>query len=248
MASEERTPQSAEQKDNLAQPVPRVHTAPRLLRVVITSVLVVGICIAGLFAFDLYQQGYDSLIWDDTQPSQPEEVFDPATITEDTTFEQIDDGYDQLCAQALEEYDCTHASQSACLNVANSYFNWGMALLSKSSNTQQDEYVQGLFMKSYEYYGEYLKISSIPAVEVNSAIALFYAGDSDKAIQALEELVQQQPTYAPAWSNLGLFYESEERLDDAVDAYTKACQSTSDEPGVEQARMFAQERLDALDE
>lgn len=248
MANEDIEPRLSEQQDAAVQPALRVHTVLRVLRVIITSVLVISVCLAGLFAFDLYQHGYSAFVRGDSLSSQNDEVFDPASITEDTTFEQIDQGFDHTCDQALEEYGRPHASQSACLNVANTYFNWGMALLGKSSSTQQDEYVQDLFMKSYEYYDEYLKISSIPAVEVNSAIALFYAGDGDKAIQALEELVQQQPTYAPAWSNLGLFYESEGCLDDAVDAYTKACQSTSDDTGVDEARVFAQERLDALDE
>ena len=65
-------------------------------------------------------------------------------------------------------------------------------------------------------------------------------------VETLEGFVTEVDDFGPAWANLGMFYESENRADDARAAYEKAIAADSDNSyGV---KHYAQARLVTLDE
>ena len=81
---------------------------------------------------------------------------------------------------------------------------------------------------------------------VDRAICVFYTGDHASAIAALEDLTQNvDPGFAPAWANLGMFYENDGRTDDARQAYETAIEAAGDADAYG-VRDYAQDRLDAL--
>ena len=109
----------------------------------------------------------------------------------------------------------------------------------------QADYLVDALNQAIARYDDYLEDNpGSKSVEVDRAICIFYTGDVDRAISTLEEFVAQDDTFGPAWANLGMFYESEERIDDARAAYEHAIETDPDDAyGV---LTYAQQRLDAL--
>lgn len=82
-------------------------------------------------------------------------------------------------------------------------------------------------------------------MEVDRAICVFYSGDHEGAIADLEDLTAREGDFAPAWANLGMFYESHGDAAKAKKAYRTAIDAAEkdDTYGVKD---YAQQRLDAL--
>ena len=81
-----------------------------------------------------------------------------------------------------------------------------------------------------------------PNVQTDRSIATFYSNDATAAIKLVREVTVKQPTFAPAWLNLGMFYDATGKPVFAVAAYTKYV--TLDPKG--QAVPYATDRLKAL--
>lgn len=139
------------------------------------------------------------------------------------------------------------ASEDDPLTRANNFFDMGMAAMESAQDEESQQQAAGLFAQAVEYYDEYLATASSSSAEVDRAICVFYSGDHEGAIADLEALVKRDSTFAPAWANLGMFYESHGDTAKAKKAYQQALDAAKKEDtyGVKD---YAQQRLDALSE
>lgn len=139
------------------------------------------------------------------------------------------------------------ASEDDPLTRANNFFDMGMAAMESAQDEESKQQAAGLFAQAVEYYDEYLATASSSSAEVDRAICVFYSGDHEGAIADLEALVKRDSTFAPAWANLGMFYESHGDTAKAKKAYQQALDAAKKEDtyGVKD---YAQQRLDALSE
>lgn len=80
------------------------------------------------------------------------------------------------------------------------------------------------------------------------ALALEYAGEgaTERAIALLEELVHDDPTYVPAYQQLGYAYQKLERREEAIAVLKRGLQ-VAVEQGDLHARGEMQEALDELE-
>ncbi|WP_419053821.1 tetratricopeptide repeat protein [Collinsella stercoris] len=139
------------------------------------------------------------------------------------------------------------AGEDDPLTRANNFFDMGMAAMESAQDEESKRQAAGLFAQAVEYYDEYLAMASSSSAEVDRAICVFYSGDHEGAIADLEALVKRDSTFAPAWANLGMFYESHGDTAKAKKAYQQALDAAKKEDtyGVKD---YAQQRLDALSE
>ena len=128
----------------------------------------------------------------------------------------VDANYTSTIEQLQAQYDADPTNPSTLLQLANGYFDWGAAAQQVAATDEDGKHVVDLFNQAIARYDDYLEDNpGSKSVEVDRAICIFYTGDVDRAISTLEEFVAQDDTFGPAWANLGMFYESEERIDDA---------------------------------
>lgn len=180
-----------------------------------------------------------------------------ATATTGTTddaddaeaMDTVDAQYGTATRQLLAQYDADPSNSSTLINVANSYFDWGVAALNHATTTDDHTHATDLLGHAIEYYDTYLESNPLAkSAIVDRAICRFYTGDTDTAIAELEDLVTNvDAAFAPAWANLGMFYESAGRVDDARTAYQTAIDAAGDDDAYN-VTAYAQERLSALDD
>lgn len=172
---------------------------------------------------------------DGSQDTQDEDVM-----------ETVDAQYGTAAQTLRTQYEADPSNPSALLNLANGYFDWGVAALNHSDGTEDEAHAREIFTNAIEYYDEYLDGNpGSKSVVVDRAICVFYTGDHDAAISALESLLADDDSFAPAWANLGMFYETDGRTDDAATAYQRAIDAAGDDDAYN-VKDYAQQRLDAL--
>lgn len=168
------------------------------------------------------------------------------TVSEEHDMSHVDAQYQTTVDNLRKQYDADPTNPSALLNLANGYFDWGVSALDVVQSDEDQAHVIDLFSNAISRYDDYLADNpGSKSVEVDRAIAIFYTGDTDRAIAELEEFTASDDSFGPAWANLGMFYENAGRTDDARAAYEKAVSCDPDDAfGV---KTYAQQRLDALD-
>ena len=174
-----------------------------------------------------------------------------ATNTDDSV--QMPEGHPDVTvdedgnATVSEDGSDSSSDASDPLTLANNYFDMGMAAMQSATDEGSQAKAADLFNQAVAYYDEYLAGTSSASATVDRAICVFYGGDHDGAIADLEAFVEQDGTFAPAWANLGMFYESHDEQDKAKNAYEQALVAAEkdDTYGVKD---YAQQRLDALNE
>ena len=115
-------------------------------------------------------------------------------------------------------------SYTVLVDQGNAYFDWGIDLQQASSTNEALRGAdQPLWISAQQYYERATTVKSDdPNVTIDYAIATFYSGDAVKAITIAEKVRKEQPDFAPAWFNLGVFYQAQGRNADAYNAYQKA--------------------------
>lgn len=91
-----------------------------------------------------------------------------------------------------------------------------------SNSDAADEHIRQTYAAAIPYYQAYLAQNASKAVTVDLAIATYYSGDEQAAIELLEEFVAGNDAFSPAWYNLGVFYEDQGRYQEAVTAFENA--------------------------
>lgn len=166
-------------------------------------------------------------------------------VSSEHDMTHVDANYASVIEQLQAQYDSDPSNPSALLQLANGYFDWGVAARGVGATDEDDAHVVDLFNRAIARYDDYLEQNpDSKSVEVDRAISIFYAGDRDRAIAELESFTAADGSFGPAWANLGMFYETEGRTDEAIAAYERAIESdSSDAYGVKD---YAQQHLDAL--
>lgn len=131
------------------------------------------------------------------------------------------------------------------LTLANNYFDMGMSAMASATDAEGQSQAAELFTQAIAHYDEYLAEHASASAEVDRAICVFYAGDHEGAIADLEAFTKRDATFAPAWANLGMFYESHGDESKAIDAYEKAI-AAAEKDDTYGVKDYAQQHLDAL--
>lgn len=169
------------------------------------------------------------------------------TSTDGSAMESIDAQYGTAAQQLASQYEADPTNPSTLLNLANGYFDWGVAAMNHAASDEDSAHARELLARAVEYYDTYLADNpGAKSATVDRAICVFYAGDTDQAIEALEALISDDPSFAPAWANLGMFYESQGSTEKAADAYRRAIEASAEDDAYN-VGSYAQERLDALE-
>lgn len=169
------------------------------------------------------------------------------TSTDGSAMESIDAQYGTAAQQLASQYEADPTNPSTLLNLANGYFDWGVAAMNHAASDEDSAHARELLARAVEYYDTYLAENpGAKSATVDRAICVFYAGDTDQAIEALEALISDDPSFAPAWANLGMFYESQGSTEKAADAYRRAIEASAEDDAYN-VGSYAQERLDALE-
>lgn len=159
------------------------------------------------------------------------------------TMDEVNATYGTAERNLQATYDADSSNPVALLNLANGYFDWGDAAQSVAKTDDEKQHARDLFNKAIGLYDQYLDANpNSNSVIVDRAIAIFYAGDHKKAIAQLEEFTAGNDSFAQAWANLGMFYQTDGQTDKAKAAYQKAVDTATDS----NVKAYAQENLEAL--
>lgn len=222
--------------------------AKRAQAVIVIAVLVIVAAIAAVvLSGALNPSAPQQAATSDTQTFSTAADDGSAATSDEHDMSHVDANYTSTVEALQEQFDADPTNPSALLQLANGYFDWGVSAMSVAQTDEDSAHVTDLFNQAIARYDDYLEDNpGSKSVEVDRAICIFYTGETDRAIAELEELVARDDAFGPAWANLGMFYESEGRTDDAKAAYERAVDA--DENDAYGVKTYAQQRLDALNE
>jgi tetratricopeptide (TPR) repeat protein len=121
------------------------------------------------------------------------------------TLEQI--ANDHL--PAVNSYTAVLASEptsyTALVGLGNTYFDWGFQIQQAiGASTGND---LPMWLSAATLYSQALTVQpGDPNVATDFAISLFYSGQTDRAIEVIEQVKVESPEFGPAYFNAGIFY------------------------------------------
>ncbi len=185
---------------------------------------------------------------DTSEGAAQDSAGDAGSDASDThTVEGIDAQYGTTVRSLKAQYEADPSNPSALYNLANAYFDWGLAVQNHAVSDDDAAHAVEVFKQAVSYYDTYLADNpDAKSVTVDRAICVFYTGDHTAAITDLEEMLAQDDSFAPAWANLGMFYENDGRTDDAQQAYERALATAGDDDPYN-VKTYAEQRLEALE-
>lgn len=167
--------------------------------------------------------------------------------------EYFDNMYEDTVADLESTVEQNPDDSASLLTLANDYYTWGSYVSMLATTDDETSHGLDLFGKAVERYDQYLGLvgddtssDDVNSARVSRAMCLYYQGQTDEALSALEELTQSSEdfSYAPAWADLGLLYEYSGSTDKAIAAYQRAIEcDPDDEAG---AKSYAEQRLESL--
>ncbi len=191
------------------------------------------------------------------QPQPEDATTDEATedaATEDATTEEpaeeltgialADSHYQPLVDELKANLEANPSDLASILNLGNYYMDWALEASSSAYTDEETLYVSDLYDEAIAYFDRYLEINDSKDIRSRRALCMYYAGDTQEAIAALEEFTAEVTDYAPSWLYLGVMYEATGRGDDALAAYLKATETDPDD--LYGMRSYATERIAAL--
>ena len=97
---------------------------------------------------------------------------------------------------------------AALVSLGNAYFDWAIAKEQASQGTTTSAAALApLWLAAKDAYSRALEVKGDESpVRVDYAITVFYSGDSVTAIKIAEDVTKADPTFSPAFFNLGVFY------------------------------------------
>ena len=185
---------------------------------------------------------------DASEEATQDSAGDAGSSASDThTVDDIDAQYGTTVRSLKAQYEADPSNPSALYNLANAYFDWGLAVQNHAVSDDDAAHAVEVFKRAVSYYDTYLADNpDAKSVTVDRAICVFYTGDHTAAITDLEEMLAQDDSFAPAWANLGMFYENDGRTDDAQQAYERALATAGDDDPYN-VKTYAEQRLEALE-
>lgn len=127
-------------------------------------------------------------------------------------------------SSALKSYP---TSATLIVSLANVHENYAFDLMKEANKTSTPatatmELLQKEWSAALANFKKAAKIQK-PAKDtsVDYAIASYYSGETTAAIKLARGALAQDPNFAPAYYNLGIFYETANNTALAIDSYTK---------------------------
>ena len=226
-------------------------TRARAIVLIAALVVVVAIAVAviagGFNPASQAAQGADTSAGTTAGQASTDGTSSDAADSDADAMETVDAQYGTAAQSLRAQHEADPTNPTTLLNLANGYFDWGVAALNHAAGDDDEAHATELLNEAIGYYDSYLADNAgAKSAIVDRAICVFYTGDHASAIAALEDLVTNLDAgFAPAWANLGMFYEAEGRTEEASNAY----QTAIDAAGAEDAygvRDYAESRLAAL--
>ena len=106
-------------------------------------------------------------------------------------------------------------SYTALVGLGNTYFDWGSQIQQAiGASTGND---LPMWLSAATLYNQALTVQpGDPNVATDFAIALFYSGQTDRAIEVIEQVQVESPEFGPAYFNAGVFYRFAGDTDKAI--------------------------------
>lgn len=179
--------------------------------------------------------------------SNPWQAFQAPQQDPAQTANTVDAQFQPQVASLTNVLQSDPASYTVLVSLGNTYFDWAVQKQQASQNSTatigadlplwtaaKDAYARAVAVKNDE-----------STVRVDYAIALFYTGDSTKAIEIAEGVMKDDPTFGPAWFNGGIFYQTIGDKDKAITAFERYL-ALDPEATTGGSPDFAKEQLKAL--
>ncbi|NTU89509.1 MAG: tetratricopeptide repeat protein [Actinobacteria bacterium] len=145
-----------------------------------------------------------------------------ATTAEAATVADIDAEYEETETALIASAEAAPDDNTYNETIGNLYFDWALDLMAYTGTEDVSAHLAETWAKCISYYDTFLEKGSSAPVEVDRAIAFYYSGDTQSAIDSMLAFTAMNEDYSPAWANLGLFYESRGETDLARESYNKA--------------------------
>lgn len=146
---------------------------------------------------------------------------DAATTANSATTSAADTQYQGTVSSLTSLLQSDPTSYTVLVQLGNSYFDWAVAKQSEAAGAQAGADLP-LWTSAKDAYSRAIAVNDAESpVVVDFAITLFYTGDTAKAIEWIERVIERDPTFAPAHFNGGIFYEAAGQNDKAIAAFTK---------------------------
>ena len=130
-------------------------------------------------------------------------------------LEQIAASHAPAIAAGTAQLDASPEDYDVLANLGNTYYDWGFQIVNALG--QGSGYDLPMWVSATVYYERALAVQpGDPNVQVDMAIAYFYAGDTARAIEVAEAVFEESPEFAPAYYNASIFYRTAGRIDEAV--------------------------------
>lgn len=115
------------------------------------------------------------------------------------------------------------ASYTVLVSLGNTYFDWAAATQQTSQTSTSTVGADlPLWIAAKDAYRRAADIKADqPPVMVDFAIVSFYSGETDQAIKIATKVSESNPEFAPAWFNLGIFYQAVNDPAKALDAFER---------------------------
>lgn len=135
------------------------------------------------------------------------------------------------------------ASYTVLAATGDTYFDWAFQIRTElgPSNPGQD---LPMWNSAIAYYERALDLEGEdPNVRTDLAIAYFYSGQGLRAIDTIEGVIDDDPEFAPAYFNAGIFYRAFDRPDDAIAAFERHIELAPDAQTATTARTWLDELI-----
>jgi len=141
---------------------------------------------------------------------------DGATTTD--PVQQVNQQFQPTVDGLTSQLQSDPESYTVLVQLGNQYFDWAIAM-SKASETASAALGadQQLWTSAKDAYARAVAVRKDESpVLIDYSITLFYSGDTNKAIETASGVVKSDPTFAPAYFNLGVFNEALGNKDVAI--------------------------------
>jgi tetratricopeptide (TPR) repeat protein len=146
-----------------------------------------------------------------------------------------------------DAYEATLASDptsyTVLVSLGNWYYDWANDLQIAQDVPLGSDRPYWLAATTY-YERAIAETTGTPDVMTDMAVAFYYGGRTDRAIETIEQVLDAEPEFATALFNAGIFYGASGRIDDSIQAFTDYL--ALDPEGTSGRPDYAREQIDAM--
>lgn len=135
------------------------------------------------------------------------EEEDTKTASSLSTVADVNSAYADRLATLSAKYEDSSSLLSVA-NLGNMYMEWGAALQAADDASANEDTVQAAYAQAVSYYDAYLEMEPTSSVvKMNRALSLYYSGQQEDGLAALQAVADEHPDFSPALYYLGSMYE-----------------------------------------